>query len=388
LLKGYQLLLRIGPVVTSPAPREVMDSLTAVSVKESTTGRSGFSLTFTISKNGRIQRELLPGGYFEPIVTRVQIVVLAQGAPTILMDGIVSKLDLAPSNEPNKTTFTVTGEDVSLAMDLIDLTGIPYPALPAEARVLAILARYTPFGVIPIVVPSPLFEILSPTTEVPHQQGTDLSYVRYLASEAGYVFYIKPGPTLGLNYAYWGPEIRWPTSSAAAAATPLGETQPALNINMDEMSTLDSMSFSFDGLAGTIYVISARIPGLCFNVPIPLPPLNILRPPLALEQPIPHKLEYLSETNDAGPIRAALLGLAKAAQRGDAVTGSGSFDVERYGRILRARNLVGIRGAGLAFDGYYYVTSVSHDIKRGDYKQSFTVAREGLVPLSSTVQVS
>ncbi|HET9991774.1 MAG TPA: hypothetical protein VFQ65_24765, partial [Kofleriaceae bacterium] len=62
--------------------------------------------------------------------------------------------------------------------------------------------------------------------------------------------------------------------------------------------------------------------------------------------------------------------------------------VERYGQILRARNLVGIRGAGIAFDGYYYVTSVSHDIKRGDYKQSFTVAREGLVPTTNTVQVS
>ena len=40
------------------------------------------------------------------------------------------------------------------------------------------------------------------------------------------------------------------------------------------------------------------------------------------------------------------------------------------------------------FDGYYYVTSVSHDIKRGSYKQSFSVAREGLVPIQQTVQVS
>jgi len=380
-------MLNIGPVIASPAPREVMDSLTAVSVKEAAGNRSGFSLTFTVSKNGRIQQDLLPNGYFEPIVTRVQIIVLAQGAPTILMDGIVSKLDLAPSNEPNKTTLTVTGEDVSLAMDLIDLTGIPYPCLPPEVRVLSILARYPEFGIIPIVIPSPLTDVPNPLEEVPHHQGTDLNYVKYLAGQTGYTFYIKPGPTLGLNYAYWGPEIRWPTTSAIAAATPLGETQPALNINMDELSTLDSMSFSFDGLAGAIYVVSARIPSLCLNVPIPLPPVSILRPPLAWQIPIPHKLEYLS-TNDANPIRAVLLGLAKQAQTGDAVTGSGSFDVERYGRILRARNLVGIRGAGIAFDGYYYVTSVSHDIKRGDYKQSFTVARDGLMPLQQTVQVS
>ena len=388
MLKTFQLLLRIGPVVTSPAPREVMDSLTAVSVKESAAGRSGFSLTFTVSKNGRIMQDLLPNGYFEPIATRVQIVVIAQGTPTTLIDGIVAKLDFAPSNEPNKTTLTVTGEDVSLMMDLLELTGLPFPFMPAEARVLALLAKYPMYGIVPIVIPSPLFEVPNALDEVPHQQGTDLNYIKYLASETGYTFYIKPGPVLGMNYAYWGPEIRWPTTSAIAAATPLGATQPALNINMDELSTLDSMSFSFDGLAGAIYVVSARIPGLCFNVPIPVPPVGILRPALAEQQPIPHRLEYVANTNDAGPIRAALLGLARASQQGDAVTGSGSFDVERYGRILRARNLVGIRGAGIAFDGYYYVTSVSHDIKRGDYKQSFTVAREGLVPTTNTVQVS
>lgn len=388
MLKSYQLVLRIGPVITLPVPAEVMDALTAVSVKESSSGRSGFSLTFTVSKNGRIMQELLPTGYFEPIVTRVQIVVIAQGTPITLMDGIIAKIDLAPSNEPAKTTLTVTGEDVSVAMDLIDLTGIPYPFMPAEARVALILLRYLEFGLIPVIIPSPLIDVPNALEEVPHQQGTDLNYIKYLAAQTGYVFYVKPGPVLGTNYAYWGPEIRWPTLSPIPAAGPLGETQPALNINMDELSTLDSMSFAFDGLAGTLYVISARIPSLCMNVPIPVPSVGILRPPLALLPPIPHRLEYVASTNDANPIRAAMIGLAKAAQGADAVTGSGSFDVERYGRILRARNLVGIRGAGIAFDGYYYVTSVSHDIKRGAYKQSFSVSREGLVSITPTVQVS
>ena len=37
----------------------------------------------------------------------------------------------------------------------------------------------------------------------------------------------------------------------------------------------------------------------------------------------------------------------------------------------KSRQLVGVRGAGLPFDGLYYVKSVTHDIKRGEYKQSF-----------------
>ena len=48
---------------------------------------------------------------------------------------------------------------------------------------------------------------------------------------------------------------------------------------------------------------------------------------------------------------------------------------------------MGVRGAGLPFDGLYYVKSVTHDIKRGEYKQSFTLARNGLVSTVPTVPV-
>ena len=39
----------------------------------------------------------------------------------------------------------------------------------------------------------------------------------------------------------------------------------------------------------------------------------------------------------------------------------------------------GVRGAGLAYDGLYYVNSVTHNIKRGEYKQSFQLSRDGLI---------
>ncbi len=78
-------------------------------------------------------------------------------------------------------------------------------------------------------------------------------------------------------------------------------------------------------------------------------------------------------------MRALLVGLARAAQRANVTTGDGSLDVLRYGRLLRARELVGVRGAGTAFDGLYYVSRVTHEIGRGAYTQSFTLKRNGLV---------
>jgi len=87
---------------------------------------------------------------------------------------------------------------------------------------------------------------------------------------------------------------------------------------------------------------------------------------------------------DAAGVRAAgaqaiLIALAKAAQSADSVSGQGTLDVLRYGRLLQARQLVGVRGAGMAFDGLYYVKSVTHSIKPGQYKQNFSLSRNGLV---------
>ena len=69
----------------------------------------------------------------------------------------------------------------------------------------------------------------------------------------------------------------------------------------------------------------------------------------------------------------------------DSITGSGSLDVLRYGRILKSRQLVGVRGAGVAYDGLYYVNSVTHDIKRGEYKQNFNLSRDGLMSITPSV---
>jgi len=58
---------------------------------------------------------------------------------------------------------------------------------------------------------------------------------------------------------------------------------------------------------------------------------------------------------------------------------AGSLDVLRYGHVLKARQLVGVRGAGLSFDGLYYGKKVSSKLKAGEFRQSFSLARNGLI---------
>ena len=45
--------------------------------------------------------------------------------------------------------------------------------------------------------------------------------------------------------------------------------------------------------------------------------------------------------------------------------------------MLQPRGLVGVRGAGFSYDGLWYVKRVTHNIRKEEYKQSFTLAREG-----------
>ena len=72
-------------------------------------------------------------------------------------------------------------------------------------------------------------------------------------------------------------------------------------------------------------------------------------------------------------------GIAYAGKHSDSVFGTGQLDVVRYGHVLRARQLVGVRGAGDAFNGLHYVTHVTHQLKRGSYTQSFGLARNALL---------
>jgi hypothetical protein len=70
-------------------------------------------------------------------------------------------------------------------------------------------------------------------------------------------------------------------------------------------------------------------------------------------------------------------GMAEESNDGS-LTVTGRLDTERYGALLPARGLVGVRGAGWSHDGLYHVKQVTHSIARGRHTQEFTLTREGV----------
>jgi hypothetical protein len=373
MIKGIDLTLLFGPGIPVPAPAAAIEALQSVTIEENAGETpSGFDLTFALDKDSPLNTAfLLSGGAALPIL-RVALVATVNGRAVTLINGVVTRTDMSPGAAGRPATLRVRGKDLTAAMDILDFSGLPYVAMPPFARVAMILAKYAWLGVIPQVIPSlegpPL-----PTERMPRHQDTDLAYVRMLAREAGYTFFMKPGPAPATSFAYWGPDIR------------MGEVQPALTVDSGTSTNAEELSFSFDKEGTEMPIVFIQNRETRAPIPIPIPSAIPFMPPLGAIPPLPPKIARLTNTARLNPLEALARGFAHAARHSDAVTGRGKIDVLRYGRVLGARALVGVRGTGLAFDGVHYVESVVHEIKRGSYTQSFVLKRSGLLPTQATV---
>jgi hypothetical protein len=361
-LKGISLTLLMGPAAVAPAPAAVVQAFESAQITRGVDQRSGFQISFSYSKTSPIATQMLPAGFFDPMI-RVILVATLNGVPHVLADGPIKRQDVSASAHPGENKLTITGEDVTSYMDLIAFDGMPYPAMPPFARVALILAKYAMFGVIPVTIPTPFSFTASPTEKYAHQKGTDYAYAKKLAEDAGYAFYATPGPLPGTNTVYWGPEIR------------VGVPQPAITIDMDQASNIDGLNFSADGNAAELTYAYVKIAG--FSVPLPMPPVSLLKPPLSARPLLTTKLRLLDTERKSAPevLEALLAGGARA----EPMSAQGSLDLQRYGTPLDARQLVGVRGAGLAHDGLWFVKQVTHTLGRGSWKQSFQLGRDGLI---------
>lgn len=379
MTSAVHLSLLIGPIIPLPVPALLIDALEEVTVTSAAGSPSGFQLRFRINSRSELNTIfLIAVGQNTSQATpplRVVLIVTLRGRAEPLFDGVVTNVQVQAGGHGQPGSITVTGEDLTKVMDMIDWSGLPFPALPIEARVALICAKYAAFGIIPLPIPTLLMDVPIPIERIPAQEGTDLAYLRQLAEEVGYVFYIEPGPTPLTNIAYFGPEIK------------VGPPQSALNLDMGPDSNCDPINFSFDPTKGVLPVVFIQNQLTRVPIPLPIPNLNPLQPPLGvLSTPIAN-LKMMHETARLNPAQAISRGLAEAKKSQDSVSGEGSLDALRYGRLLKARKLVGVRGAGIAYDGLYYVQSVTSTIKRGEIKQRFSLTRNGLISITPTVPV-
>src|SRR6476620_850091 len=135
MLGGVKLQLLIGPVPIA-APQEVVESLTSVKV-EAGAGetQAGFELTFDLPARSPLRTLfLLTGGGSLPLM-RVVLAVQINGSAESVIDGVTTNVETTPG-QGGVSQLVVKGKDMSALMDVIELTGLPFPAMSPAMRVL------------------------------------------------------------------------------------------------------------------------------------------------------------------------------------------------------------------------------------------------------------
>lgn len=376
-LLGIHLTLLLGPTVPAPAPPELLEALQEVKVTHDDSAVSGFQITFRVGRSS--SRDLTDFAFLRnPLllrpVSRVLLMVSFGLEPQVLMDGFITRQELTPSSSPGSSTLTVYGEDVSVTLNQVEKSD-QHPAQNEKIIAEKIISSYGQFGLIPQVAEPPVVDTPAPAERTPVQQRTDFQHLRQMAERHGYVFFVIPGPTPMKSVAYWGPPPR------------LSARQKALSVDLGAETNVDQISFSSDACASKL--MEGQVQDRQTNRPTPVRTVAGTRPPLVAEpawkaQPMVCRRQL----RESGLTTTQAYGRAQAktdASTDGAVTATGQLDALRYGALLQARGLVDLRGAGWRHDGTYYVKSVTHSIKMGEYKQSFTLQREGWGSLTPMV---
>jgi hypothetical protein len=355
----------------------LLETLESLRVTYDDTGRSGFQMTFHAGRSGPVDLFDYPlqSNPLLNVFNRIVVVVTFNVVPRVLMDGVITDQQLAPGTEPGTGTLTVTGEDVSVMMDLEERSA-EHPAQDETVIANKIILTYARYGLIPMVIPPPSLDIPIPVERTPVQQGTDLQYLRDMAGRYGYVFYIKPGPAPLTNMAYWGPPER------------MGIPQRALSVNMGPDSNVEDISFRNNALGPAL--MSGNVQDRQTNQTLPVRTFVSTRPPLSSQpaylanQPNVRTRQFRQSGLNTMQSYARAQGQTDASMD-DVLTATGNLNSLQYGNILQPRGLVGLRGVGYNHDGLYYVKQVTHDIRKGQYQQNFTLTREGKGALTPVV---
>ena len=363
------LKLQLGKVLPSAAPAQIMEALSSVNISHGDSGPSTFQLTFNADRTAKFSNDY-------PVVSspllratnRVIISVELDSTETVLMDGFITHTELSYAEEQGNASYTVTGEDVSVMMSLFERS-TEYPGLGDDLIVGVVLAKYMALGIVPEIVPNPKSPVSDPLDEVPQQNCNDRDYISSLAQQNGYVFRVRPFLNK-VNKAYWGPIVQ------------IGVPQKPLNVNLGGASNVEHIQFSYDALAPTL-VHGMLQDGEPLEEDMPVITVDAVRlQPMAEHSGLVRNQPFVKNAAFQDSRLNFVRGMLEAQVTTDrstdnVVSAQGTVDTIRYGAVIQSPGVIPVRGIGHSYDGNYYVSNISHTIQDGQYKQDFTIQREG-----------
>jgi hypothetical protein len=374
---SMNLLLLLGKTVPKPVPSRINEAMSKIEITQILGDRSGFQVSFQLNRvelSEQLDDPLIKEVLLEPF-SRMILGITINGTPEILLDGIITHHQIQYTDE-GEIIFVVTGEDVSVMMDLEEKS-VLHPSQAEHTIATKLISSYARYGMIPSVKAPPTIDTPTPTERMPSQQETDLAYLRRMAERFGYVFYLRPGPISGQNTAYWGP--------ARSTETPL----PPLTVDMGSFTNTNAINVRLDALAAT--TVTGTLQDRKTNAVQPLSISKSQRTPLtdrtALNLQSSTRITQFRGTGHAQGRGTALAQATVDRSVDRAVMLTGTLDTLVYGAILQVGRSIPVRGMGNTHDGQYIVQQVSHSIANNNYTQQFKLFRDGVGALISQVNL-
>ncbi|MCG8493593.1 MAG: hypothetical protein MI743_18390 [Sneathiellales bacterium] len=360
-------------------PASLMRCLEQVTVSQSDQAPQNFEITFTDDYSTSDFQNISVASASElQIGSRVKIGASVGNSSKLLMDGVITQISYHPPTDTNEGSFTITGEDISYFMDIIDRS-MEYPFCLDAAIVAALLAPYLALGIIPHIGES-IVGILDLFT-TPQQMGTDRQTLIQLASSHAFIFCIRTDDLFGQTSAYWGPP-------------PYDDPiQPALVLGSSGNGNVEQIEFGFDGTKPKR--TWALVENKETDLPIPIATLTSTsmrgfsaHPALTSSAVLTAKNKAIYQQGMGVPLAWARAQAATNCSADSAVTAQGKVDALRYGQVMSAPGVIAVSGAGSLYDGKYYISNVTHKITRTSYDQEFSLQRDGIGTTLQKVQVS
>ena len=288
-----------------------------------------------------------------------------------IFDGYITAVDVNLGSDPNSSTLLARATDPGVLMSLEEKV-TAFPNMADSDIVQQIVSAY-----VDDVRVTATATVHQDTETTMMQRGSDIQFVRELARRNGMEFYFEPDPSSGSQIAWFQP----PQLS--------GTIQPDLAIQFGDASNLRSFSAKLNGLLPLSVKaeqmdIGTASPNVTTVADTQLDLLGaddsggLVGDPLgSLVTPQSTQAQMLllgTPTSDSTELNTEAQAVRDEA--GWFITAKGEVNTDAYQAVLRPHRLVLVKGAGSLYSGKYYVTRVTHNLKRdGTYTQNFEARR-------------
>jgi hypothetical protein len=360
-------------VAKVPMPQPLVAAVQEVVVETALDLAGAFSIRFGIGPTAIGDWSILDTDPFRPLTPiGIRVGVGVNPIPSALLNGYVTAADVA-WREGGKSTLDVSGTDLTGVMNLEEKAKA-WQNMPDGAIAAQIFGGY---GVLPkVTVGAPrLVEPVGTTI----QRGTDIRFLRRLARRNGFDCYVTPEPTSGLDQGIF------------AAPTLVGGPVSVLSVAMGSATNVRDLTVRYD-MTRPVAALAVDI-----DTQTKLPQTGIApvatAPPMGVE---PTLLRLRAGGALAGGVSPTVLvansgGFTTAELQPTAMALADRFSfavileatTAADAGIIRAGDLVALRGAGRVFNGLYQATKVRLTVGADKFEQHVT-ARRNAVTMTGT----